>query len=885
MKPPFRLKLALWLGASLGVLVLAVLAIVLIGQMQARQLRAELDHVRQEMDAGRFGSARQRLLELAERWPRRGEVLLRLGQCEEAIGRADRSLAAFEQVPSSDPYFAHAAESYGHILINQGRYAPAEAFLLKALGEAPEQERYRILHTLARLLRLEGRFALVSDALTAAWATAPDPAGPLQDLWHNDTEPVRVDAWRGFLDAADPQDDRVWLGRARQALLTGRYDEARTWLARCRDRRADDPAIWRACLDLAKATGDMAGFWDAVGRLPVESMRAEEIQSLRSWVAAQSHDRHAERRESAKTIELQPADSVALERLAELALEDGEPKEAENLRMRKAEVDRAKDSIDKLVKRGLDFRPRAAELAQMSAILGRKFDEHGWELVAALGSHEQSRSSQDRSAVPVRTSASPPKLTAELEQSRAFCLGVADAALRRLLATATKARARGPGTIAERLADLRGGIDPRNAALAEQRGRANDGAASLRFVDDADAVGLTFTFDNGRSPQWLLPETLSGGVGLIDFDGDGWLDVYCVQGGPVAAASTAGESTTPGSLPEPGDRLFRNQGNGTFRDVTRESGIASLAWGRGYGLGVTVGDYDNDGHPDLFLTRLFSYALFHNRGDGTFEDVTTSAGLAGNRQNPTSAAFADLDGDGDLDLYVCHYARWDPEHPPLCKNERGYYYCDPAVYASATDHVFRNDGGRFVDVTKSGGFTDADGRGLGVVAADLDDDNRVDLYVANDGTANFLFHNRGGFQFEDDAMMAGAAAGAEGGYRAGMGVAAADLDGDGRLDLLVTNLYGEGASLYQNLGRGMFADHSASSGLLLATRFFTGFGIAVFDAANDGRPAVAIANGHVNDFRPTHPFAMPSQLLESRPGARLLDVSSQSGAPWSIPRL
>jgi hypothetical protein len=199
--------------------------------------------------------------------------------------------------------------------------------------------------------------------------------------------------------------------------------------------------------------------------------------------------------------------------------------------------------------------------------------------------------------------------------------------------------------------------------------------------------------------------------------------------------------------------------------------------------------------------------------------------------------------------------------------------------------VFRNDGGRFVDVTKSGGFTDADGRGLGVVAADLDDDNRVDLYVANDGTANFLFHNRGGFQFEDDAMMAGAAAGAEGGFRAGMGVAAADLDGDGRLDLLVTNLYGEGASLYQNLGRGMFADHSASSGLLRATRFFTGFGIAVFDAANDGRPAIAIANGHVNDFRPTHPFAMPSQLLESRPGARLVDVSSRSGAPWSIPRL
>jgi hypothetical protein len=625
-------------------------------------------------------------------------------------------------------------------------------------------------------------------------------------------------------------------------------------------------------------------FWEAAGRIPAEILRPGAVSALRFGLASRSGDPRAEQREAARLVELQPAHTRALERLAELAREGGDRREAERLQHRKAEIDQAKDQIHKLVVRRIAFRSRARELARLSAVLGRTFDAHAWTVVAAASPAEPPSS-------PGPAAVRPPGMDPDLPRSRNRCRAISDAALARLLALPGDLSSAGSGTLADRLGDLRGAFGPEaggNPRTARRAGE-NTTRSRLQFVDDAEAAGLRFTFDNGRSPMWLLPESLSGGVGLIDFDGDGWLDVYCVQGGSITAPGTLQPPGGPGPAPGeriPGDRLFRNQRDGTFRDVTHQTGIDRLAWGRGYGMGVTVGDYDNDGHPDLFITRLLRYDLFRNRGDGTFEDATERAGLAGPRENPTSAAFADLDGDGDLDLYVCHYIRWDPDHPTLCQNDRGeYYYCDPAKYERAADHVFRNDRGRFADVTERAGFTDPDGRGLGVVAADLDDDGRMDLYVANDGTANFLFRNQGGFQFTENGLMAGVAGNAEGGFQAGMGVAAADLDADGRLDLLITNLYGEGTTFHHNLGQGLFADRSAASGILAATRYLLGFGIAVFDAANDGRPDVAITNGNVNDFRPYYPFAMPSRLYEGRPGGRLVDVSDRAGPPWSVPRL
>ena len=315
---------------------------------------------------------------------------------------------------------------------------------------------------------------------------------------------------------------------------------------------------------------------------------------------------------------------------------------------------------------------------------------------------------------------------------------------------------------------------------------------------------------------------MGGGVGLIDYDGDGWLDVYAVQGGRLP------DEPEPPASPQR-DRLFRNRGDGTFEDVTAASGLSAMPGG--YGHGVTVGDIDNDGHADLFVTRWRSYALYRNRGDGTFEDATGSWGLGGSRDWPTSSALADLDGDGDLDLYVCHYSTWNPQSPPCAHATKpgAYSYCGPLSFAAMPDHVFRNEGGRFVDVSEQSGVRAADreGRGLGVLAAHLDDDDRIDLFVANDRTANFLFRNRGDLRFEETGAESGVASNAEGNYLAGMGVACGDLDGDGLLDLAVTNFYGESTIFYQNLGAGQFVDRTSAVGLAAPSRYLLGFGVAL----------------------------------------------------------
>ena len=295
------------------------------------------------------------------------------------------------------------------------------------------------------------------------------------------------------------------------------------------------------------------------------------------------------------------------------------------------------------------------------------------------------------------------------------------------------------------------------------------------------------------------------------------------------------------------------------------------------------------GRPDLFVTRWRSYALYHNIGGGRFEDATTKAGLDGDRDWPTSAAWADLDNDGDLDLYVCHYLRWDTDNPVLCKPAgkpgAAPIYCDPRALSALPDHIFRNDGGQFVDVTEKAGIVDLEGRGLGVVAGDFDDDGKIDLFVANDTTANYFFHNKGGCRFAEEGLISGLAASASGSFLAGMGIACGDFDRDGRLDLGVTNFFNQSTTLYHNHGHGIFSDRSTEAGLAGPTRLVLGFGLAALDANNDGRLDLVQANGHVDDSGPSIPYAMRAQLFLGHGQGKLIDVSDRAGPPWKDQRI
>ena len=555
---------------------------------------------------------------------------------------------------------------------------------------------------------------------------------------------------------------------------------------------------------------------------------------LRAWMAARSGDRTAERASLKELIALEPADATAVERLADLAAEDGERERLAELRHRKADIEDARNDYRRLINQH-ELAPHAAELARAADRIGRRFDAQAWWRVAAQ-----------------RDPALEPEAVAARERL---------------------AKAEAPAAVGRTLGELVGPLHSPGGGKGATPNKLN----IPTFVDDALRRGVVFTFDNGRSANRQLPETASGGVGVLDFDGDGWLDIYAVQGGPFPPG--------PGRPPF-GDRLFRNRGDGRFEDATVSSGLAALPGG--YGHGVAVGDFDNDGRPDLFVTRWRSYALYHNLGQGRFEDVTTSAGLGGDRDWPTSAAWADLDNDGDLDLYVCHYLKWDAVNPTLCdsRDQPGLYdYCDPRGFSALPDRVYRNDGGRFVDVTEQAGIVDRDGRGLGVVAADLDGDGKTDLVVANDTTPNYFFRNLGGCRFSEQGLESGLATNAVGGYLAGMGVACGDFDGDGQVDLAVTNFFNESTTLYHNHGGGTFSDRSTAAGLAASTRQVLGFGLAALDANNDGRLDLVQANGHVDDYRPEIPYAMSAQLFLGDGAGKLLDVSNRAGAPWQVLRL
>jgi hypothetical protein len=396
----------------------------------------------------------------------------------------------------------------------------------------------------------------------------------------------------------------------------------------------------------------------------------------------------------------------------------------------------------------------------------------------------------------------------------------------------------------------------------------------VTFTDIAVRAGIQVTNVNDASPEKFLPETMGSGAALFDYDGDGWLDIFLVDGGSMANPTVASRAR---------HRLYRNRRNGTFQDVTAASGIQH----RGYGMGVCAGDYDRDGRVDLYVTNVGSNVMYRNRGDGTFADVSRAARVDTALWS-TSCAFADLDRDGDLDLFVTNYLDAGIDRNPPCGDLRAgrRSYCHPLAFKPLPNVVYRNEGnGTFTDMSEQTGIGKRRGNGLGVVVADFDDDQMPDVFVANDALPNFLFFNEGGWRFTEEGLLAGVAVAADGKARAGMGTDAADYDEDGLIDLIVTNHEFETTSLYRNLGKRLFAYATGESGLAVPTRPYVGFGVVFTDYDNDGALDIAMVNGHVLDntalLFPGSTHAQRKLLFRNLGTRRFSEVGKGSGSGFA----
>jgi hypothetical protein len=401
------------------------------------------------------------------------------------------------------------------------------------------------------------------------------------------------------------------------------------------------------------------------------------------------------------------------------------------------------------------------------------------------------------------------------------------------------------------------------------------------FSDVTGAVGIRFQYVASHTSRKYLIETMGSGVALFDYDNDGRLDIFAVNGAPLRDPTPKG--TIPQKTgPEHWNRLFHQRPDGTFEDVTEKAGLQ----GTGYGMGVAVGDYDNDGHEDLYVTAYGSNKLYHNNGDGTFTDVTTRAGVTGSGWS-TSAAWVDLDNDGLLDLVVLRYMQWDFDDIWCGERKEGFRaYCTPDAFRPISPLVYHNDGdGHFTEVSLKLGLS-KQGKGLGIALADYDLDGQIDLYFANDSMPEFLYHNTGHGAFEEVALPSGVAVDGEGRTYAGMGVEFTDYNNDGLPDLIITSLANQMYAVYRNNGDGTFNYDSYPSGLARISLTHSGWGVRFLDYDNDGWKDLIIGQGHdLDTIERTFPnlhYREP-MLLARNTGKNFVDVSAEAGTAFQQP--
>ena len=401
--------------------------------------------------------------------------------------------------------------------------------------------------------------------------------------------------------------------------------------------------------------------------------------------------------------------------------------------------------------------------------------------------------------------------------------------------------------------------------------------ASIQFRDVTQQAGIRFVHNNGAFGKKFLPETMGPGVAFIDYDNDGWPDIFLVNG--MDWPGHVQKHSTP--------KLYHNNHDGTFTDVTHKAGLDVEL----FGMGVAVGDYDNDGYDDLFVTSYGQSRLFHNNGNGTFTDVTQKAGLLGPKEFSSSAAWVDYDKDGRLDLVVGNYVQWTPETDLYCTLDgKSKSYCTPESYKGTFVRLWHNRGdGTFEDVTQKAGLDEPTSKTLGIAVLDYDNDGWPDLLLSNDTQPNKLYRNNGNGTFTEKAVVAGVAFSEDGVARAGMGVDASDYDHSGFPSLLITNFSNQMISLYHNEGKGLFVDEAPRSDIGRASLLTLGFGCFFFDYDLDGWPDVLVANGHIDaDIQRVQSnvkYAMPPHLFRNTGKGRFEEVTKSLGQAFTTPRV
>jgi enediyne biosynthesis protein E4 len=407
-------------------------------------------------------------------------------------------------------------------------------------------------------------------------------------------------------------------------------------------------------------------------------------------------------------------------------------------------------------------------------------------------------------------------------------------------------------------------------------------APPIRFTEIAEKSGLRFEARNGATGKFHQIELTGGGVGVLDYNNDGCEDIFFTNGAAIPSLKKTG--------PEFQNRLFRNNCDLTFTDVTAEAGLA----GEGYSTAVAIADFDNDGHPDIFVAGVKRNVLYRNLGNGRFADVTAQAHVAGTDPKSgnmwaVSAGWLDYDNDGWLDLFVSNYVAWDSAAEPRCGTPERQFYCHPREYSGLPGQLFHNNrDGTFTDVSQSSGIGRHIGKGMGVTFADVDGDGLTDIFVANDSVRNFLFRNKGNGTFDEIGLEAGVALRDDGFAIAGMGADLRDFDNDGKPDLIVSGILNDSFLLFRNLGRGGgFEDNGQRTGLLMATRGFTGWGLGMYDFDNDGWKDLFFALSHLAqlDRYLGSNSALPNRIFRNVEGKRFEDVSAGAGSDFQEPAM